>query len=103
MSFMLDYIKETKEFTYELVYDKDNNATHIYLKNLNGKYYMVIISPHEGNNHKYIIRANMAETFDKWSNCEYEESYSTTLKCFLGFEKLRSTMDRKVKENANKD
>ena len=44
----------------------------------NDDLYVQFINPHEGTDFEYVIRAEVKEDFDRWSNCVYE-TYSTDL------------------------
>lgn len=37
------------------------------------------ICPHGGNNYKYLIRKNLTEYLDRWSVCDYQEAYDTSI------------------------
>lgn len=44
-----------------------------YLKN--NKVLIALIFPHEGTYFKCLLRADYIKSFDKWSNCEFEEYF----------------------------
>lgn len=43
--------------------------------NHRGYWFVSITDPHEGNNYKWLVRANDRETFDKWGNADFQELY----------------------------
>ena len=56
----------------DIIRDENGNIEQIYLSD--DKYNIVacLTYPHEGNGNKFMLRAEMAEDFDRWSNASYE-------------------------------
>ena len=50
--------------------------SHIYTKK--DDLYFCIISPHEGNHFKFLLRANPVATFDRWGVCDFEKEFDNS-------------------------
>lgn len=59
--------KIIKQFNLQLLEIIDGNY---YLKN--EEMFVCLISPHEGTNYQYMLRADSIKGHDRWANCDFE-------------------------------
>ena len=48
-------------------------GTHLY--NIRGIITTLVVAPHDGNRHKWLLRLAPAVSFDRWANSSYIEEY----------------------------
>ena len=74
MSFIYSYIiniyKLIQKFNLQIVWEID--GAYVYK---NDNLLINFIKPHSGTDCKYLIRADFRETFDRWGNSLFEESF----------------------------
>lgn len=56
----------------DIVRDEEGKITHIYLRDEGYEIVACLTYPHESNNNKFMMRAEILGAFDRWSNCSYE-------------------------------
>lgn len=59
----------------DIIRDENGEITHIYISDDVYDIVACIVYPHDGNDMKYLLRAEFQRDFDKWSNCSYEQSF----------------------------
>ena len=71
---LIEYM-EKNGYQYEDEYDM---STIYFSKDFgNELWYFALTEPHDGNENRWMLRAENCETFDKWSNAGYQEYYNT--------------------------
>lgn len=54
----------------------DDEYHYIFSKAVEGiEFIYLLVAPHDGNGNRYMFRANPIDTFDKWSNCDFQRFY----------------------------
>ena len=71
--FKMKYEKKLYFNNWHDITDGEGKITNLYWSYNNLLF--SITAPHEGNEYKYMLRINPANTFDKWGNADIEEFY----------------------------
>lgn len=74
---MKKLVKYMEDNGYRYEYDVDLST--VYFSNMiNNKYcFYALTEPHDGNKHRWLLRAEDSDYFDRWSNASYEAFYDT--------------------------
>lgn len=72
---MVRVIEQMNTGGFGFVDDWDMSTTYFSKVNHRGEWLVSVTEPHEGNNYKWLVRANKHETFDKWGNADFQEYY----------------------------
>lgn len=62
---------------YKYNYDCDMSNVYLDKDFDNESWYFSLVSPHSGNQYRWMFRAEYSEEFDRWSVAGYEEFYDT--------------------------
>lgn len=65
-------LNRLKELNFNL--ETQHDDSHWYFKN--GDTRLSLVSPHEGTEFRWMLRADFIQTLDRWSVCLFEEFFS---------------------------
>lgn len=75
--YMEELIKYMENAGFEYDYDVDMENAY-FNKIINGEHWLfALVSPHDGNKNRWMLRAETKRDFDRWSVASFEEFYDT--------------------------
>lgn len=94
----LEYVidKLIKEINLEIRM-KDKKTEFYILQTLEENFLIRIITPHEGNNFTFIIRAEYMECMDKWSNSTYQRLLENKIDLMITTKDLKNMIKYRKK------
>lgn len=74
-------MEEFKDFFvsrgYEFTGVERDEMHYHFKKEIEGlTFIFLLVAPHEGNNNRYMLRADELEDHDRWSNCNFQRFYT---------------------------